>query len=108
MCKNLDKKPQSINQFLILPLISEPAPGEHGDVGSFILKRLDDADGDPTAAPHDSVHAFAYEGGGSTAGSLSSLDSVGAESEDDYNFLNDWGPRFNKLAHMYGNEQGEE
>ena len=77
-------------------------------MGSFILKRLDDADGDPTAPPHDSVHAFMYEGAGSNAGSLSSLDSVGAESEDDYNFLSDWGPRFNKLAHMYGNDQDDE
>ena len=89
-------------------VVTEPAPGEQGDVGSFILKRLDDADTDPSAPPHDSVHGFVYEGAGSTAGSLSSLDSAGGESEQDYNFLNDWGPRFNKLANMYGNEPADE
>ena len=77
-------------------------PGEQADVGTFILKRLDDANTDPRYGPHDSVHGFAYEGAGSVAGSLSSLESGGGESEQDYNFLDDWGPRFNKLAAMYG------
>lgn len=41
----------------------------------FILDRLAEADGDPYAPPFDCVRSYAYEGAGSPAGSLSSLDS---------------------------------
>ena len=78
------------------------APGEQPDVGDFINNRLDDADYDPNAPPHDSVREYAYEGGGSTAGSLSSLGSTSSSGSQNYDYLNDWGPRFAKLADMYG------
>ncbi len=84
------------------------APGEQPDVGDFIHHRLTDADGDPTAPPHDSVREYAYEGGGSDAGSLSSLASSDDSDEQTYDYLNDWGPRFSKLKDMYGNEEGSE
>lgn len=41
----------------------------------FILERLAEADGDPYVPPFDCVRTYAYEGAGSSAGSLSSLDS---------------------------------
>lgn len=78
------------------------APGEMNDVGDFISSRLEEADEDASAPPHDSLHHFAYEGEGSIAGSLSSLAST-TESEDQaYDYLKDWGPRFHKLADIYG------
>lgn len=41
----------------------------------FILDRLAEADGDPLVPPFDCLRSYAYEGAGSPAGSLSSLDS---------------------------------
>ncbi|KAK6174384.1 hypothetical protein SNE40_017672 [Patella caerulea] len=79
-----------------------PRPGEDPDVGGFIDDRLGDADEDPNAPPADSVCEYAYEGGGSDAGSLSSLNTTSSGGDQDYDYLNDWGPKFAKLADMYG------
>lgn len=52
--------------------------------------------------PYDSLATYAYEGNGSVAESLSSLESVTTDGDQDYDYLSDWGPRFKKLADMYG------
>jgi len=49
--------------------------GPPPDVGTFIDEHKDRADMDPSAPPYDDLRNYAYEGGGSTAGSLSSLAS---------------------------------
>ena len=72
------------------------------DVGDFIKSRLWEADHDQSAPPYDSVREYAYEGAGSTAGSLSSLASTNESEEQDWDHLSNWGPRFQKLADMYG------
>lgn len=48
------------------------------------------------------MREYAYEGGGSVAGSLSSLASTSDLADQNYDYLNDWGPRFSKLADLYG------
>ena len=45
------------------------------NVESFIEDHKKRADTDPSAPPFDDLRNYAYEGGGSTAGSLSSLGS---------------------------------
>lgn len=50
-------------------------PGQEPNVGLFIEEHKKRADSDPNAPPFDDLRNYAYEGGGSTAGSLSSLAS---------------------------------
>ncbi|XP_060949812.1 cadherin-20-like [Limanda limanda] len=78
--------------------------GGSGDsnVQGYVLAKLLDADVDPCAPPYDSLQTYAYEGEGSVAESLSSLQSGASNTDHEYDYLNDWGPRFKKLAEMYG------
>ncbi|XP_078066673.1 cadherin-8 isoform X3 [Mustelus asterias] len=71
------------------------------DVDEFINVRLHDADIDPTAPPYDSIQIYGYEGRGSIAGSLSSLETTSTDSEQNFDYLKEWGPRFKKLGDMY-------
>ncbi|CAG5896095.1 unnamed protein product [Menidia menidia] len=71
------------------------------DVHEFIKQRLMEADMDTSVPPYDSLQTYAFEGQGSSTGSISPLDSVAAPSEQDYNYLDDWGPEFQKLAELY-------
>ncbi|KAG9337527.1 hypothetical protein JZ751_028634, partial [Albula glossodonta] len=71
------------------------------DVHDFIKRRLVEADMDTSVPPYDSLQTYAYEGQGSPTGSISSLDSATTHSEQDYTYLEDWGPEFQKLAELY-------
>lgn len=73
----------------------------------FIRDKLQAADLDLAGPPFDSLQTYAFEGSGSTIDSLSSLNSSSlVESEQSYDFLREWGPRFRKLADLYGNCEG--
>uniref|UniRef100_A0A8C6TEB9 Cadherin-6 n=1 Tax=Neogobius melanostomus TaxID=47308 RepID=A0A8C6TEB9_9GOBI len=74
---------------------------DNTDVRDFINGRLHENDSDPTAPPYDSLATYAYEGSGSLAESLSSLESAATEGDQDYDYLSNWGPQFKKLAEMY-------
>ncbi|XP_064126904.1 cadherin-12 isoform X2 [Loxodonta africana] len=95
-----DIKPDS----LCLPR-QRPAVEDNTDIRDFIHQRLQENDMDPTAPPYDSLATYAYEGNGSVAESLSSIDSLTTEADQDYDFLTDWGPRFKVLADMFGEEE---
>ncbi|XP_066100207.1 cadherin-12 isoform X2 [Saccopteryx bilineata] len=95
-----DIKPDS----LCLPRQRQPVE-DNTDIRDFINQRLQENDVDPTAPPYDSLATYAYEGNGSVADSLSSIDSLATEVDQDYDYLTDWGPRFKVLADMFGEEE---
>lgn len=82
-----------------MPLFALPGTADSADICEFIGSRLHTVNSDPSAPPYDSVREYAYEGGASIAGSLSSLAS-GDESDGtgEWDELSNWGPRFRKLA----------
>ncbi|KAJ7407298.1 Cadherin-12 [Pitangus sulphuratus] len=81
-----------------------PPAEDNTDIRDFINQRLKENDADPSAPPYDSLATYAYEGNGSVAESLSSIDSLTTEADQDYDYLSDWGPRFKILADMFGEE----
>ncbi|XP_076838024.1 cadherin-10a [Brachyhypopomus gauderio] len=92
---------------MLFPYRRASPAAECADVRDFIGGRLRDSDADPTAPPYDSLATYAYEGSGSVADSLSSLESSIAEGDHEYDYLSTWGPPFRKLADMYiGKDSG--
>ncbi|XP_042255223.1 cadherin-12-like isoform X3 [Thunnus maccoyii] len=79
---------------------------DSADIRDFINQRLQEHDMDNSAPPYDSLATYAYEGDGSVAESLSSIESHAIDLEEDYDYLNEWGPRFKTLAGIFG-EQSE-
>ncbi|XP_054525594.1 cadherin-15 isoform X1 [Pan troglodytes] len=72
------------------------------DIADFINDGLEAADSDPSVPPYDTALIYDYEGDGSVAGTLSSILSSQGDEDQDYDYLRDWGPRFARLADMYG------
>uniref|UniRef100_A0A9J7Z648 Cadherin 7 n=1 Tax=Cyprinus carpio carpio TaxID=630221 RepID=A0A9J7Z648_CYPCA len=72
----------------------------------FIWDRLKVTEVDPSAPPYDSLQTYAFEGNGSVADSLSTLELPSSDSEQSYDYLSNWGPRFKKLADLYGDLEG--
>uniref|UniRef100_A0A8C5N3E2 Cadherin-12 n=1 Tax=Leptobrachium leishanense TaxID=445787 RepID=A0A8C5N3E2_9ANUR len=94
-----DIKPEPV----CLPRQKPPAD-YNSDIRDFINERLQEFDLDQSAPPYDSLATYAYEGSGSVADSLSAIESLSVEMDQDYDFLSDWGPRFKSLAEMFGEE----
>lgn len=87
------------------------APGMHGgprEMATMIEVKKEEADNDGGGPPYDTLHIYGYEGAESIAESLSSLSTNSSDSDIDYDFLNDWGPRFKMLAELYGSDPQEE
>ncbi|XP_075795916.1 B-cadherin-like [Pelodiscus sinensis] len=110
--RGLDARPEVVLRNDVVPTLLpapqyRPRPANPAEIGSFIAENLKAADTDPTAPPYDSLLVFDYEGSGSEAASLSSLNSSASDQDQDYDYLQDWGGRFQKLADMYGGGEEE-
>uniref|UniRef100_A0A8C7KRJ1 Cadherin-20 n=1 Tax=Oncorhynchus kisutch TaxID=8019 RepID=A0A8C7KRJ1_ONCKI len=96
---------ESLSRYVPIACVGWPGSvcvGGDSNVQGYVLSKLLEADLDPCAPPYDSLQTYAYEGEGSVAESLSSLQSGCSNTDHEYDYLNDWGPRFKKLAEMYG------
>ncbi|XP_033841977.1 cadherin-18 [Periophthalmus magnuspinnatus] len=103
-----DVRPDARPQCTVPARHSSASPSvDQEDVHEFIRHKLVEADMDTSGPPYDSLQTYAFEGQGSPAGTISPLDSFGTQSEQDYNYLDDWGPEFQKLAEIYGDADSD-
>ncbi|XP_075165630.1 DE-cadherin [Haematobia irritans] len=84
-----------------------PNPQEIPDIGGFLGDKKENCDREITSFPIDDVRHYAYEGDGNSDGSLSSLASCTDDGDLNFDYLSNFGPRFRKLADMYGEEPSD-
>lgn len=73
--------------------------GDAEMIREFIEQRLEESQQGYVAPPYDSLATYAYEGEGSVAGSLSSIEeSWVIDDTGDFSSLGDWGQQFKTLA----------
>uniref|UniRef100_A0A8C3Y4N5 Cadherin-15 n=1 Tax=Catharus ustulatus TaxID=91951 RepID=A0A8C3Y4N5_CATUS len=84
------------------PMAPRKLPSSPSDIEDFINEGLEAADSDPSVPPYDTALIYDYEGSGSVASPLSSIVSSLTDEDQDYDYLNEWGPRFRRLADLYG------
>ena len=79
-----------------------------GKLNFDLLFFQDRVDRNPDLTPYDDLRHYAYEGDGNSGGSLSSLNSGTSDADLEFDYLHNFGPRFKKLADMYGEEPDSE
>ncbi|NXR75100.1 CAD15 protein, partial [Pycnonotus jocosus] len=84
------------------PMAPRKLPSSPSDIEDFINEGLEAADSDPSVPPYDTALIYDYEGSGSVASPLSSIVSSLTDEDQDYDYLSEWGPRFRRLADLYG------
>ncbi|KAL2097589.1 hypothetical protein ACEWY4_006796 [Coilia grayii] len=77
------------------------------DIRAYIHQRLTENHCSGSAPPYDSLATYAYEGDGSVAESLSSIESWDAPPEEEFECISDWGPRFKTLAGLFGEQESQ-
>jgi hypothetical protein len=88
--------------------LQKRAPDEVPDICGFLGDKLNSVDNDPDLGPYDDVRNYMYEGEGNSVGSLSSLASGTDDGDLNFDYLSNFGPRFRKLADMYGEDPSDE
>ncbi|KAK2527877.1 neural-cadherin [Columba guinea] len=71
------------------------------DFKDYISQIIWEADNDLQSLPADTIHFYCLEGQCSLAGSLSSLDSICDDEDLNYDCLQEWGSKFDKLKELY-------
>ncbi|XP_067853677.1 neural-cadherin [Heptranchias perlo] len=71
------------------------------DFGKLISDIIRDTDQHPQTLARDSLQVYCTEGEGSVASSLSSLESTTHDEKQEYDYMREWGPRFERLRTLY-------
>ncbi|XP_017769994.1 PREDICTED: DE-cadherin [Nicrophorus vespilloides] len=87
--------------------ITEKSQEALPDISGFLDHKKVNCDRDANSYPFDDVRYYAYEGDGNSTGSLSSLASCTDDGDLKFNYLSSFGPRFRKLADMYGEDPSD-
>lgn len=77
-------------------------------MGNFVQGNKNRIDADPEGLPFDDLRNYAYEGDGNSIGSLSSLASATDDEDLIFDYLPTFGPRFKKLAGIYGGDSSSD
>ncbi|XP_072324160.1 neural-cadherin isoform X1 [Scyliorhinus torazame] len=86
-------------------IFSETMQSNTLDFKTYVARIIWDADNDLRAIPEDTVHVYCFEGRGSLAGSLSSVDTSNVDEDLNYDYLRDWGTKFDKLKEFCAQKQ---
>ncbi|XP_048386187.2 neural-cadherin isoform X1 [Stegostoma tigrinum] len=86
-------------------IFSETIQSNTPDFKNYVARIIWDADNDLRAIPEDTVHVYCFEGRGSLAGSLSSMDTSNVDEDLNYDYLRDWGSKFDKLKEFCSQKQ---
>jgi hypothetical protein len=78
---------------------TDPIVNRRPALGDYIDEKLTEQQTIPYA--NDTQLHYRYEGEGSIASDLSSIESNQFQDEHDYRFLYSWGPKFSRLADLY-------
>ncbi|OXB79892.1 UNVERIFIED_CONTAM: hypothetical protein H355_000922 [Colinus virginianus] len=70
------------------------------DFKEYVSRIIQDADNDLQDLPADTIHFYCLEGECSLAESLSSLNSVSSDGDVNYDCLQEWGSKFDKLKEL--------
>ncbi|KAK3085130.1 hypothetical protein FSP39_024880, partial [Pinctada imbricata] len=98
---NTMSRPDRPRDLIVKENVQQQGSVQPNQLRGFIKDRLSEAEDDPGAPPYDTLREFAYEGSGSDAGSLSSIETTTSGGSQDYDYLHNWGPKFARLADMY-------
>ncbi|NXU52532.1 CADN protein, partial [Turnix velox] len=71
------------------------------DFKEYVSQIIWNADNDLQNHPADTIHFYSLEGQCSLAGSLSSLDSISGDEDLNYDCLQEWGSKFDKLKELF-------
>ncbi|MEE6463487.1 hypothetical protein FKM82_005933 [Ascaphus truei] len=77
------------------------------DFREYVCQIVWAADNDVKSHPADLIHSYSTEGQGSAAGSLSSLGSSNIDEDLNYDYLHEWGSKFDRLKELYQASDGQ-
>lgn len=93
---------------LKLRSMGQPLPeGSTDIIRDYIHQRLQENHLGFSAPPYDSLATYAYEGDGSVAESLSSIESWTVDGREDFRYLGEWGPSFKTLAGILDKDKAD-